>query len=409
MINFSNVINLVDTPVYDIFYMKATLNLSDPPESHDKLDECIEKTIDDIPIVDDKFLKIIELCISPYCRYINIPYTKNVYDTPAFWEQIPFDIQGVLNVKYEKNQDNCEWGSVNNIGRSKKNFINIHQFNNRFTIILTDRGVETDFEIIIPVKRYNSSELLIFEINRLLTELNIENEITLNVAYNSNDSFKIQMSVPDDHQGILPQILIPGGFKTLNLNPGLYPFETKIVFTPYIYYIAVTNMYIFIFSVDTIIHEFMHFLGMVHTTQINANNPIEEWNYEPIEKYFIENNMDPADINEQITDKIFEDDEIVQDFDRLSIMTYKIPGCWNYQNISLQKNYKLSAIDKQGLIQNYGPPSNPGYNCVYPPPPPPFYQIENFNPNIRTCKSNNKIHILIFFLLVFLIITIILL
>ena len=153
----------------------------------------------------------------------------------------------------------------------------------------------------------------------------------------------------------------------------------------------------------------MHFLGMVHTTQINANNPIQEWNYEPIEQYFIENNMEPADINEQITDKIFEDDEIVQDFDPLSIMTYKIPGCWNYQNISLQKNYKLSAIDKKGLEQNYGPASNPDYQCIYLPPPPPFYQIENFNPNIHTCKSNIKIHILIFFLLIFLIITIILL
>ena len=170
---------------------------------------------------------------------------------------------------------------------------------------------------------------------------------------------------------------VPDGFTTFGLNPGGYYFKNSIFITPDITYLFLTNMNIYIFKVSVILHEFLHFMGMVHTHQVAENNPIITWNEKVIEEDFKKGNLKLESIKTNITNKNDPSLEFPQEFDYNSIMNYTISRRWNKENISLKENYKLSELDKKGLTTFYGPASKPDgpdiCNQVLPP------NYENYN------------------------------
>jgi hypothetical protein len=198
-------------------------------------------------------------------------------------------------------------------------------------------------------------------------------------------------------------INIPNGFETFGLNPGKYGFIDWQFMTLNINFLFITFITVFKFSVSSILHEFLHFMGMIHTHQAIENNPIITWNIEIITKYFEENNIDVNTIEDQIINRLHITDQIAGEFDKLSIMTYRIKSDWNAENIDIDMNFKLSEIDKKGLSDFYGPASKPlGY---IPEECKEINQnslkiIENYNMFNNTCK-NLKIFALILIIAIF--------
>jgi hypothetical protein len=369
MINFSNTINKISTPVYGYVDMKGIV-MKDKRSVY-LLDECIEREADKIKDINMRFMKILELGISPYCRYNNIPYTQNIYPSTvadrSFWENIPDDIQAVLTVKYAPYENDGLEGHVSDTGmHESEGHIPITKFNNMFLISEVIEGITMPARtVLLTIKTYVSLANFIANIKASLSQAFIvprvpgytPSPLNIDVETYSNTATRFKLKFTSIYNSIIE---IPVGFKTFGLAPGFYKLDKGVYITPSVNYIYVTEMVLYRFKVATVLHEFLHFLGMVHTHQAAENNPIIHWDREKIRK---DTSYTDAIIDSQFTDRNQDFQELPQPFDRLSIMTYDIKGCWNRENISTKDNYKLSDQDKDGLRTNYGPASKPvGYN-----------------------------------------------
>ena len=378
MVNFSNTINKISTPVYGYVDMKSVVLKA--KRSVYLLDECIEREADKIKDINERFMKILELGISPYCRYNNIPYTQNMYPSDAadrsFWENIPDDVQAVLSVDYAPYENDGVEGYVTATGMSTKGgYIPVTKFNNKFLITEVIEGVRMPPRtVLLLIKTHLKLNTFVDDIKDSLNKAFIiprvpgytPSPLNINLEIESNSPTRFKLKFTSIYNSIIE---IPEGFKTFGLSPGFYNFVNGVYITPTFNYIYVTQMKLYRFKVATVLHEFLHFLGMVHTHQAAENNPIIHWDREKIRK---DTSYSDETIDSQIIDRNEAFQELAQPFDRLSIMTYEIKGCWNRENISTKDNYKLSEQDIAGLRANYGPASKPvNYNpCPILPPIP---------------------------------------
>ena len=134
---------------------------------------------------------------------------------------------------------------------------------------------------------------------------------------------------------------------------------------------------------------FCHFLGMVHTHQINVpGNPatgVGFWNDVNSKAYykgFLTGTDEEIDtfITNQIT-TLIPLPLTYKVFDPYSIMMYGIPALTNNSNYEFNTNYRLSVSDKTGLRTTY---------------PPGLLQIEKFK-NSKFRNNNNTIIVFIVF------------
>ena len=283
---------------------------------------------------------------------------------------------------------------VSSLLSTTANFVITYKVGNIFTAVKPKIVLDSNSAFLILGFNANSEQTF-SATNKLFSNNNIP-------KYNYDD--KVSLSVPD-------------GCTTFGLNPGNYSFNNSILITPDITYLFLTEMSIYTFKVSVILHEFLHFLGMVHTHQVAENNPIgkNSWIKAVIEADFKKGNLVKESIQDNITNRNDPSLEFPQEFDFDSIMTYEISPTWNIENIGIKENYKLSDIDKKGLTTFYGPASKPpGYipdvckPITLPPIIPPgnsLKTVENYNYNMSNCVSK-KLKMFALLVILFLIILI---
>ena len=178
-------------------------------------------------------------------------------------------------------------------------------------------------------------------------------------SYN-NESFKLKISTNSPATTITNP---NGSEKVLGLNQGqTYNITNGItLITDSIPFINIINMHIYRFNANTIIHEFMHVLGFVHTHQIVNLNPIKDeyWQKEKIIQRYINSERETREnivlfTNANYFDKV----GVIGSFDYDSIMNYEINKCdtnkgFFNNGIEIKKKYKLSKSDIEMLSSAY--------------------------------------------------------
>jgi len=187
----------------------------------------------------------------------------------------------------------------------------------------------------------------------------------------------------------------PTNIRILGLIPGQPYIITNAnpLITESIPFINFIDMHIYEFNTNTVIHEFMHVLGFVHTHQIVNGNPIrdEYWQKEKI----IERKMRTEEYTREQAERsananYFNKVGVIGTFDYDSIMNYEIKKCdTNNGNkgIEIKKKYKLSKSDKE-MLSLY-----PQLNLISP-----VNLINTSNEIVPSFIKNNYLYIGIIFL-----------
>jgi hypothetical protein len=206
-------------------------------------------------------------------------------------------------------------------------------------------------------------------------------------------SFKLKISTNSPGSTTITN---PNKTEILGLNPGQTYIITNVnpLITESILFINIIDMHIYQFNTNTVIHEFMHVLGFVHTHQIVNQNPIrdEYWQKEKI----IRQKMTTEGITREkaiITTNAnyFDKVGVIGTFDYDSIMNYEIKKCdTNNGNrgIEIKKKYKLSKSDIDMLSLTY-----PQLNLISP-----VSLINTSNEIVPSFIKNNYLYIGIIFL-----------
>jgi hypothetical protein len=129
-----------------------------------------------------------------------------------------------------------------------------------------------------------------------------------------------------------------------------------------VYSVTTLKLYGNIFA-STVMHEFMHVLGMQHSHQTGTNNPIETWNMNllfEINKNSYNYIKNPINRNRAISGAILKNYTQKYDshfpYDPLSIMSYKLDSdlITSPANFITRENYFLSKLDIITLKYYYG-------------------------------------------------------
>lgn len=350
-----------------------------------RLDYDVEYAVDREDNFDDKFMKILELCISPYTRFQRFNYVHRYTINDS--SRLDNNVEGVINVTYKPSIPGITASAT--VGKPKtNNFINVTTSNRGIYI---KEGINNPIYIYIAldIKAYKSIDEFILMVNSKFLEAYNQQDPSkkLNFLYTAKPiqakiySFKLQIFFTNNN----PPINVSLGVSDLTIgNPlGFIKDPAQIFkfyrFTKYnddpldniykldsimdIQMISITNttFTIYKFQVSTIIHEFLHILGMCHTHQTTLNNPLNQdgWDIKTMRKYIMKKTNKSKEEAEKLVynnyiSRIQVGKEVGMPFDPLSIMTYKIKNCWNTADIRMDKNYKLSKNDKLGLCRIYG-------------------------------------------------------
>jgi hypothetical protein len=394
------IINLpaVQNPNTRILRFSDGIN-SEDPDDHPRLDMVMERAVQDLPTLNQKmkyiFSKHNKIRSFKYNRQPFI-YTSFDIDNPDAYPIIPPDVDGILNVTYE-NYDPLD-PTAADCTLGKENSVEKIVVNAQFIFRITENVEHVDITIDRGVYgRYDLEEII-------TEHLNMNNPLMNNIY-----SFFITKPLPSPPFG-LPGIYVfefRANDKLTGIVPVIQPIISIIgganIFTtalptPFVNGVFIegvllqpihlAKMRVLEFSPSTIIHEFGHFFGRVHTHQIiDPKNPFISsiWDVDRIVSDRVRmGNDEEASIDfvrfnfvKQVVIRVGS-----QGFDPDSIMTYKIERNYSSANEAMKDNYFLSDMDILDLQEAYPGPMFPG---------------GYIRPKSNTISYNNYYNIYIFF------------
>lgn len=346
------------------------------------LDMDLETKIDLIPNIYDKIMKTI-LEFTKYNIIIHDMYSvdENLEEIISEYnneQDNKNNIEGVVHIKFDDTPSTASM-STKGIGRQTKHvkryldtydgsnynsrhedngFYMISKYNRKFEISLDD-GMWIEIDI-IPVeissyrffikdgfnyeKEFDNFKIeikLVYEEYLSINEGQFNFQIDI-ACKNNIENIKIKIAKDNKTFGYISgqiiEMLTLDGIKFNESAPNLYcMYENTITINE--------------FSVSSLLHEFCHVLGFVHTHQIYKNNPIM-WNRDNILKFY-DNNMVRAVSN--VFSRII--NMSIEDYDEESIMTYTYKCRENQISLyngkpydeQLKDRYKFSKKDIAAL------------------------------------------------------------
>jgi hypothetical protein len=348
-----------------------------------ELEQALQKITNPYGIIisenlNQRFRYIIENRIKPHCAYLNFQYINykpgSIEYNSMLINPLPNDVSGIVMVVYEqRTSENTHADGYSTITGYPdiyeqkifmynynqpvpgNNFIISMIINNRdyrvnMTLGLHDiRPFCTDLQDRIKNVFGNRHKISVTPIIDILDpqKLNILISIRqltepLYRASISNNSYDESLGIPIDGKlDFLEGTDVDGSkFYTIILSPPLKRISKLSV---------IEN-----FKSDTIIHEFLHILGMVHTHQTFEATSIIQWNDPKLRKNLSQTIKDPVSLEKVLKDNYTDTyTKLYDSFDRDSIMVYSIEKGDTINNIIMNTNFIISKGDIGFLVSAY--------------------------------------------------------
>jgi hypothetical protein len=311
---------------------------------------------------------------------------------------IQYNIEGVILLDLKNPPSPDIYGATEALGKPSDGYYYIKE-QQEYISISIDNGITYNNMQFNVVESRNSSEDLRLSLGNIFFQIGIITEVKLLEPNDKfEDRFQFDVIFNNSTNGLNPnQIGIKGNGRLGFKQDSIYTFKnidgSYHLISDFIYSTKIINMRIYQFDYQTIMHEFLHVLGLIHAHQIHSeDNPYKNdgWIESVRSKLHFQNNY------------LQNPNTLFKIFDKKSIMSYNM--CSDFNNYALgiemqtgvdqalYENFVLSPTDICVLKEYYG---------VNKCPP---QGIENF---VYYKKNNKYIYLIYIFILLSILILII--